>query len=210
MSDADCTPGREPRSVAASFTQKQFNGREHKTTDHSCCWWPINWHHHHDNRFMALFPRSPGWAGARRELLHFMVQGKINSGRHTDHPAGRHSIRTSQCPPPPSPHIMYRPDALPAAQPTASKHWNQLKPAWELSADTIFLFTEVWAASLLSCCWCLLLLAACPYLLRLSSTTGPVAFRRTFLNLFLRVTLQESCTKQACQKYFEDAYSITA
>jgi len=32
-----------------------------------------------------------------------MVQGKINRGRHTDHPAGRHSIRTKQCPPPSSP-----------------------------------------------------------------------------------------------------------
>jgi len=74
----------------------------------------------------ALFPGPPGWAGARRELLDFMVQGKINTGRHTDHLAGRHSIRTNQCPPPPSPHIFYRPAALPAAQPTASKHWRQL------------------------------------------------------------------------------------
>ena len=41
--------------------------------------------------------------GARRELLDFMVQGKINRGRHTDHTAGRHSIRTKQCPPPSSP-----------------------------------------------------------------------------------------------------------
>ena len=47
-----------------------------------------------------------------------MVQGDINRGRHTDHLAGRHSIRTNQCPPPPSPHIFYGPDALPAAQPT--------------------------------------------------------------------------------------------
>jgi len=31
------------------------------------------------------------------------VQGEINRGRHTDHPAGRHSIWTNQCPPPPSP-----------------------------------------------------------------------------------------------------------
>ena len=37
------------------------------------------------------------------ELLDFAVQGKINRGRQTDHPAGRHSIRTKQCPPPPSP-----------------------------------------------------------------------------------------------------------
>jgi len=29
-----------------------------------------------------------------------MVQGKINRGRHNDHPAGRHSIRTNQRPPP--------------------------------------------------------------------------------------------------------------
>jgi len=32
-----------------------------------------------------------------------MVQREINRGRHTDHPAERHSIRTNQCPPPPSP-----------------------------------------------------------------------------------------------------------
>jgi len=57
----------------------------------------------HHNRFMALFPGQPGWASARRELLDFMVQWKIIRGRHTDHPAGRHCIRTNQCPPPPSP-----------------------------------------------------------------------------------------------------------
>jgi len=52
----------------------------------------------------ALFPGPSGWAGARRELVDFMVQGNINRGRHRDHPAGRHSIRTNQCPPLPSPH----------------------------------------------------------------------------------------------------------
>jgi len=30
-----------------------------------------------------------------------MVQGEINRGRHTENPAGHHSIRTNQCPPPP-------------------------------------------------------------------------------------------------------------
>jgi len=62
----------------------------------------------HNNRFTALFLGPPGWADARRELLDFMVQGKINRGRHTDHLTGRHSIQTNQCPPPPSPvcHIM--------------------------------------------------------------------------------------------------------
>jgi len=57
----------------------------------------------HHNRSTALFRGPTGWARARRELLDFMVQGKINSGRHTDHPAGCHSIRTNQCPLPPSP-----------------------------------------------------------------------------------------------------------
>jgi len=63
----------------------------------------VTGHTHTHNRFTAHFPGPPGWAGARRELLDFMVQRKINRGRHTDHPAGRHSIRTDQCPPPPSP-----------------------------------------------------------------------------------------------------------
>jgi len=66
----------------------------------------INNKHHTHNRFTALFPGQPGWAGARRELLNFMVQRKINRGRHTKHPAGRHSIRTNQCPLPPSPNIL--------------------------------------------------------------------------------------------------------
>ena len=79
-------------SVAAShLTQIQLDGA-------------VN--HHHHNRFTALFPRPPRWAGARRELLDFMVQGKINRGRHTDHPAGRHSFRTNQCPPPPFPYFL--------------------------------------------------------------------------------------------------------
>jgi len=49
----------------------------------------INSNNYH-NYFTALFPGPPRWAGARR-------------CRHTNNPAGRHSIRTNQCPPPPSP-----------------------------------------------------------------------------------------------------------
>jgi len=56
---------------------------------------------HTHNRFTAIFPGPPRWAGATREVLDFMVQGKINRG--TDHPSRRHSIRNKQCPPPPSP-----------------------------------------------------------------------------------------------------------
>jgi len=74
--------------------------------------WPLKWrwcthycllHHNRQNHFTALFPGPPRWADARRELLDFMVQGNINRGRPTGHPAGRHSIQTNQCPPPSSP-----------------------------------------------------------------------------------------------------------
>jgi len=64
-------------------------------------------HYHHHNRFTALFPGPPRWADARRPLLDFVVQGKINGSRQTEHPAGRHSIRTNQCPPPPSAPITH-------------------------------------------------------------------------------------------------------
>ena len=66
----------------------------------------INHHttpHHTTTVLQPFFLEPPGWAGARREPLDFMVQGKINRGRHTDHPAGHHSIQTNHCPPPPSP-----------------------------------------------------------------------------------------------------------
>ena len=69
--------------------------------------------------FYGPFPGPPGWAGARRELLDFMVQGKINRGRHTDHPAGRHSIRANQClPPPSSPYFLHA--GCPCCHPTNS------------------------------------------------------------------------------------------
>ena len=57
----------------------------------------------------------------RTSGLYDAREDKIHRGRHTDHPAGRHSIRTNQCPPSPPP-IFYRSDALAAAQPTVSKH----------------------------------------------------------------------------------------
>ena len=47
------------------------------------------------NRFVALFPGLPGWAGARRNLY---GAREDNRGRHTNHPAGRHSVRTNQRP----------------------------------------------------------------------------------------------------------------
>jgi len=66
----------------------------------------------HHNRFTALFPGPAGRAVARRELLDFMVRGK-----DTHRPSGwRHSIRTKECPPPPSHFFTGRMPLLPLNQ----------------------------------------------------------------------------------------------
>jgi len=89
-------------------------------------------YHHHTTTFLWPFPGPPRWAGARRELLDCMVQGKINRGRHTDLPAGRHSIWTNQCSSPLS-HIPFFTSWKPFLTPNQqcqstegnSKHWRQ-------------------------------------------------------------------------------------
>jgi len=79
--------------------------RTYETLATNCCNNPPQLFYH--NRSTALFPGPPGWAGARRELLDFMVQARINRGKHTDHPARRHSIRTNQCRPPLTPLLQH-------------------------------------------------------------------------------------------------------
>jgi len=140
-------------------------------------------HHHHHNRFLALFLGPPGWAGARRELLDFMVEGKINKGRHTDHPAGGHPIQTNQRPPLPSPILFYRLDALPATRPTVSKHKQcnitaENKPMCNNNTDTLpspYVFVGVltqikisWASRIA----CVMFVEKKRFLLRHSLTTS--------------------------------------
>ena len=72
---------------------------------------------------LQLFLGPPAWPVPEENFWTLWCKGRLTQA-DTDHPAGRHSIRTNQCPPPLSP-IFYRPDALPAAQPTVSKHWRQ-------------------------------------------------------------------------------------
>jgi len=80
---------------------------------------------YHHTTVLRPFLGPPGWAGARKELLDFMVQGKIYRNRRTDSPDGHHSIRTKQCPPPPSP-IFLQAGCPSCHQPIVSKHWRQL------------------------------------------------------------------------------------
>ena len=78
----------------------------------------------HHNHFTALFLGPPGWAGARRELLDLWCKGTeadTPTIRLGATPSGLTSAHLHH-----PPNILYRPDALPAAQPTASKQWRQL------------------------------------------------------------------------------------
>ena len=64
-------------------------------------------HHTTPSRpFYGPFSGTTRVSRYQKRTLDFMVQGKINRGIHTDHPAGRHSIRTNQCQPAPSTHFL--------------------------------------------------------------------------------------------------------
>jgi len=84
------------------LSRARCNWFAHDPADATATPSPLDTHlHTHTQPFTALFPGPTGWASARKELLNFMVQGKINRGRHINHPDGRHSIWTKQCHPPP-------------------------------------------------------------------------------------------------------------
>jgi len=68
---------------------------------YACKYQSINQSHTHTQTQLlcGLFPAPPKWAGARRNLLlDFYGVREDNTGRLTDHPDGRHSIRTNQWP----------------------------------------------------------------------------------------------------------------
>jgi len=63
-----------------------------KRSFRTCSSQPVTWL---PQPFYGPFSGTTRVSRCRRELLDFMVQGQINRGRHTDHPAGCHSIRTN-------------------------------------------------------------------------------------------------------------------
>ena len=86
-------------------------------------------HRHTHTRLTALFPGLPRSAGTRQvKPSWILLKQEIVSGSGINWaicmcaPCSR-QITT------PTPHhsVFYRPDALPAAQPTVSKHWRQNK-----------------------------------------------------------------------------------
>ena len=78
----------------------------------------------------ASFPGQPGWAGTRKvKPIWILLEQETVSGSGISWAICKSAPRSRQITTPVPHHsVFYRPDALPAAQPTASKHWrhNQL------------------------------------------------------------------------------------
>ena len=85
-------------------------------------------HTHTHTRLTALCPGLPGWAGTRKvKPIWSLLKQETVSGSGISWVICKSAPRSRQITTP-APHhsVFYRPDALSAAQPTASKHWRQL------------------------------------------------------------------------------------
>ena len=85
-------------------------------------------------RLTALCPGLPGWAGTRKvKPIWILLKQETMSGSGICWAICKSAPRSRQITTP-APHhsVFYKPDALPAAQPTASKHRRQ-QPAGDLS-----------------------------------------------------------------------------
>ena len=82
---------------------------------------------HTHTRLTALFPGLPGWAGTRKvKPKWILLKQETVSGSDISWAVCKSAPCSRQITMP-APHhsVFYRPDALPAAQPTVSKHWRQ-------------------------------------------------------------------------------------
>jgi len=81
---------------------------------------------HTHTRLTALCPGLPRWAGTRKiKPIWILFEQETLSGSGISWAICRYAHHSRQITMP-APHhsVFYRPDALPAAQPTASKHWR--------------------------------------------------------------------------------------
>ena len=88
---------------------------------------PLITYIHTYTRLTALCPGLPGWAGTRMvKPIWILLKQETVSGSGISWAICKSAPRSRQITTP-APHnsVFYRPDALPAAQPTASKHRRQ-------------------------------------------------------------------------------------
>ena len=89
---------------------------------------PWSKHTHTHTRLTALFPGIPRWAGTRKvKRIWILLKQETVSGSGISWAICKSAPRSRQITMP-APHcsVFYRPDALPAAQPTVSKHWRHI------------------------------------------------------------------------------------
>ena len=133
----------------------------------------VKMEHTQHTRLTALFLGLPGWADTRKvKPIWILLKQETVSGSGISWATCKSASRSIQITMPVPHHskVFYTPDALPAAQPTASKHWRQ---RWNnililnlcyfvlLKIETIsllFLFSFVTQFSMLICytlmvCW---------------------------------------------------------
>ena len=87
-----------------------------------------NYHTNTHTRLTALFPGLPGWASTRKvKPIWILLKQETVSGSGISRAICKSAPRSRQITTPEPHHsVFYRPDALPATQPTASKHWRRL------------------------------------------------------------------------------------
>ena len=115
-------------------------------------------HTHTHTHLTALFPGLPRWAGTRKvKPIWILLKQETVSGSSISWAICKSAPRSRQITTP-APHhsVFYRPDALPAAQPTASKQWRQSKKDQLISIITN---ADDWSqlSLLLHCNWIILL-----------------------------------------------------
>ena len=84
-------------------------------------------HTHTHTRLKALFLGLPGWASTKKEKpIWILLKQETVSGTSISWAICKSAPRSRQITTPTPYHsVFYKPDALPAAQPTASKHWRR-------------------------------------------------------------------------------------
>ena len=90
------------------------------------CRMPFLIHTYTHTRLMALCPGLPRWAGTRKvKPIWILLKQETVRGSGISWAICKSAPRSRQITmPAPHPSVFYRPDALPAAQPTVSKHWR--------------------------------------------------------------------------------------
>ena len=102
---------------------------------------------HTHPRLMALCLKLPRWAGTRKvKPIWILLKQETVNGNWISWAICKSAPRSRQITTP-APHhsVFYRPGALPATQPTASKHWRQTKTeyAHKITTQKITLTTKL-------------------------------------------------------------------